>query len=169
MRRFAVVCLVVVTAGCGGSADPCEDVVGACVPVPSGSSGEDIDRIFNDAQAGQIIAFGGGTFELSTDLQLTVDNVTLQGEGMDETVLSFAGQTTGAQGILVTGDNFNAQDLAIEDTAGDGLKLEGSDGVSLVRVRVQWNGPPSSDNGAYGLYPVQCGRVRIEASRVVGA
>ena len=167
--RGSLLLLIVLVGACGGSADPCEGVTGACVPVPSGTSGEDIDTIFNDAQPDTIIAFGEGTFELATELQLSAAGITLQGQGMDETILSFAEQTTGAQGILVTGDRFTAQDLAIEDTAGDGLKLEGVDGVNLLRVRAEWNGPPSSENGAYGLYPVQCGQVRIEGSRVVGA
>src|SRR5690606_32186800 len=56
-----------------------------------------------------------------------------------------------------------------EDTAGDGLKVEGADGVTIRRVRVTWNGTPGPDNGAYGLYPVQCQNVLIEGSLVEGA
>lgn len=168
--RIRLACLLVVAA-CGDNVvlDPCEGINGACVGVPNGTSAEEIDAIFNDAQAGQIIAFGAGTFDFTTDLSLTADGITLRGQGMDTTILSFAGQTTGAQGILVTGDNFTAQDLAIEDTVGDGLKLEGSQGVTLQRVRVEWTGEPSATNGAYGLYPVQCGAVQIRDSTVRGA
>ena len=161
-------------AGCGDNVvpNPCENVTGACVPIPDGTSAEEVDAIFNDAQDGQILAFGAGTFEFTTDLSLTANNLTMIGQGRDSTILSFAGQTTGAQGILVTGDNFTARDLAIVDTVGDGLKLEGvagSTGVVIENVRVEWTGAPSSDNGAYGLYPVQCGPVQIRGSFVRGA
>jgi len=168
--RLLIASLAVVAA-CGDNyvPDPCANISGACVPVPTGTRAEAVDAIFNDAQPGDTIAFGEGTFDFTTDLQLTVSGITLVGQGMDLTILSFAGQTTGAQGILVTGDNFAARDLALEDTAGDGLKLEGVDGVTIDRVRVEWTGAPSSDNGAYGLYPVQCGRVQIRDSLVKGA
>lgn len=149
--------------------DPCTDVAGACVPVPAGTSASEIDTIFNDAQDNQTIAFGEAQFDFTTDLQLTANGVTLLGQGPDLTILSFAGQTTGAQGIYVTGDNFTARGFAIVDTVGDGLKLEGSDGVTLEQLRVEWTGDPSSDNGSYGLYPVQCSRVQIHDSYVRGA
>ena len=42
-------------------------------------------------------------------------------------------------------------------------------GCSFRRVRVEWKGDPSGDNGAYGLYPVQTSNVLIEDSVVIGA
>jgi parallel beta-helix repeat protein len=168
---FVVAGLSACLAACGDNVvpDPCEGQTGTCVPVPTGTSAEEIDAIFNDAQANQTIAFGEGTFEFATDLSLTVPGVTLVGQGMNATVMSFAAQTTGAQGILVTGDNFTAKNFAIVDTVGDGLKLEGVDGVTIEKVRVEWTGEPSTENGAYGLYPVQCSRVQIRDSLVRGA
>jgi parallel beta-helix repeat protein len=41
--------------------------------------------------------------------------------------------------------------------------------VLIEHVRVEWTGDPSTENGAYGLYPVQCGPVQIRSSRVRGA
>jgi parallel beta-helix repeat protein len=175
------VCLALVAVGvavgvaaCGDNVvpDPCEGVAGACVPIPSGTSADEVDTLFNNAVDGQVFAFGQGTFEFTTDLSLTANSLTVVGQGMDLTILSFAEQTTGAQGLLVTGNDFTARDFAIEDTVGDGLKLEGvagATGVLIERVRVEWTGEPSSDNGAYGLYPVQCGPVQIRESRVRGA
>ena len=58
------------------------------------------------------------------------------------TVLRFDGQTTGAQSLLATGDNFVVQDLAIENSPGDAIKVNGANGVTIRRVRVEWtNGP----------------------------
>ena len=84
-------------------------------------------------------------------------------------MLSFAHQTTGGQGLLVTANAFTIHDLAIEDPPGDGLKLLGGDGVTIQKVRVEWTHGPKDTNGAYGLYPVQCKNVLIEDSIVKGA
>lgn len=166
--------LLVVVVGCGDNVvpDPCADLGDSCVAIPAGTSAEDIDAIFNDVTDGQTLAFGAGVFEFTTDLSLTANGITMLGQGRDATVLSFAHQTTGAQGLLVTGNDFTARDFAIEDTVGDALKLEGvggTTGVVIENVRAEWTGGPSADNGSYGLYPVQCGPVQIRDSFVRGA
>jgi parallel beta-helix repeat protein len=105
-------------------------------------------------------------------LSSSVDNIVLRGQGMSAdggTVLNFAGQTSGSQGIFGTGNNFVVEDLAVEDTPGDGIKVEGSNGVTFRRVRVEWTNGPDEDNGPYGLYPVQTRNVLIEDCEVRGA
>ena len=166
MRRFA---LVAVLAACGGSEDPCEGVTGACIALSSGASYDEIQTALIEVPSGGTVAFGAGTFRLDTDLSLDVDDVTIKGAGMDATTLSFAKQTTGAQGMLVTADAFTIHDLAFEDAAGDALKVLGARGVTIQHVRVEWTNGPDARNGAYGLYPVQCQDVLIEDSLVIGA
>ncbi|HUS27503.1 MAG TPA: parallel beta-helix domain-containing protein, partial [Kofleriaceae bacterium] len=167
MRGFVVVGLAIST-GCGG-ADPCEGVSGTCIGLEEGASATDVQTALIEAQPNTTIAFGEGTFHFAVDLSLDVDNVTIAGAGMDATTLSFKGQQSGAQGFLVTGDHFAIRDIAIEDTKGDALKIEGSDGVRIERVRVEWTGGPKETNGAYGLYPVQCKNVVIDGCVVKGA
>ncbi len=48
------------------------------------------------------------------------------------------------------------------------FKAIGVDGITLRRVRAEWTNGPDTDNGAYGLYPVQCKDVLIEDSVVRG-
>jgi parallel beta-helix repeat protein len=122
-----------------------------------------------DAKPGEVIEIPAGRYALDRGLSLTADGVTIRGAGMDETVLSFAGQVAGAEGLLVTGDDFTIEDLAIEDTAGDALKINESDGVIIRRVRAEWTGEPKTENGAYGFYPVQTTNVLIEGSVAIGA
>jgi parallel beta-helix repeat protein len=125
-----------------------------------------------DAEPNTVIELPAGTFHFKGNLSISVDNIVLRGKGNSAnggTVLNFAGQTSGAQGILATGNNFVVEDLAVEDTPGDGIKMEGNDGVTMRRVRVEWTGGPDEDNGPYGLYPVQTRNVLIEDSIVRGA
>ncbi len=124
------------------------------------------------AEPNTVIQLPAGTYDFSGELSSSVDNIVLRGAGMDAadgTVLRFANQTIGAQGILGTGNNFVVEDLAVEDTPGDAIKVEGTNGVTIRRVRVEWTNGPDENNGPYGLYPVQTRDVLIEDCEVRGA
>lgn len=122
-----------------------------------------------DAKPGDVIEIPEGRFSFDRSLSLTVNGVTIKGAGMDKTVLSFKGQVAGAEGLLVTANDFTVEDLAIEDTKGDGIKVNEGENIVFRRVRVEWTGGPKTENGAYGLYPVQTKNVLIEESHVIGA
>lgn len=124
------------------------------------------------AEPKTIVELPAGIYDFVGELSVSVDNIVLRGAGMTNetgTVLRFNNQTTGAQGIFATGNNFVVQDLAVEDTPGDAIKIEGSNGVTIQRVRVEWTNGPSEFNGPYGLYPVQTRNVLIEDCEVRGA
>lgn len=122
------------------------------------------------AKNGQLINLPAGKFTLVGGLTLIgKDGVTIKGAGMDKTILSFKGQKIGAEGLLVKANNFTIEDLAIEDTKGDALKIEGGKNIVIRRVRTEWTNGPDEDNGAYGHYPVQCENVLIEESVAIGA
>ena len=122
-----------------------------------------------DAQPGDVIEIPEGTFSFKRGLSLTSDGVTIRGQGMDKTILSFAEQVSGAEGLLVTASYFTIEDLAIEDTKGDGLKVNEGNNITIRRVRVEWNGDPKTENGAYGIYPVQTTNVLVEDTITRGA
>lgn len=122
-----------------------------------------------EAQPGDVIELPEGTFSFDRGLSLTVDGVTIRGQGMDKTVLSFADQIAGAEGLLVTASDFTIEDLAIEDAKGDGLKINEGENITIRRVRAEWTGGPSTENGAYGIYPVQTTNVLVEDTVTIGA
>ena len=122
-----------------------------------------------DAVPGDVIQLAAGRYVLHRQLDVVADNVTIRGEGSDKTVLTFKGQTSGGQGIEATGNNFTIEGLAVEDTAGNAIKVLGSHNVTFRDVRVEWTGEPSSANGAYGMYPVQCQNVLLENCTAIGA
>lgn len=122
-----------------------------------------------DAKAGDVIEIPAGTFSFDRSLSLAVDGVTIKGKGMDKTILSFKDQVAGAEGLLVTASNFTIEDLAIEDTKGDALKVNEGENIVIRRVRTEWTGGPKTENGAYGIYPVQTKNVLLESNVAIGA
>jgi parallel beta-helix repeat protein len=121
------------------------------------------------AHPGDTIAIARGRYDLTQGLSLDVDRVTVRGAGQDRTVLSFAGQRRGAEGLLVTSSGVTLRDFAVEDARGDAIKARDCQGITFHGVRAEWTGAPSSHNGAYGLYPVNCSDVLVEQSIVRGA
>ena len=121
------------------------------------------------ANPGDIIEIPAGTWEIDRSLSLNVDGVTIRGAGMDQTILSFKNQVAGAEGLIVTASDFIVEDLAIEDTRGDGIKINQGSNVTIRRVRVEWTNGPETSNGSYGMYPVQTENTLIEDSVSIGA
>ncbi len=121
------------------------------------------------AKPGAVIELGEGKFDIDRPLSLSVAKVRLKGAGIDKTVLSFAGQKSGSAGLLVTAGDFIIEDLTIQDTKGDALKINGAENVTIRRIKTEWTGGPKETNGAYGIYPVQCTNVLIEDSVAIGA
>src|SRR5260370_25535349 len=115
------------------------------------------------AKPGDTIEFAAGTFDFMLELSLAVEGVTVRGQGIDKTTLSFKKQNAGSAGLLVTRGKFVLEDLSVDDAKGDAVKVNGADGVTLRRVRAQWTGGSKTTHGAYGLYPVPCRHVLIAA------
>lgn len=122
-----------------------------------------------DAKPGDVIELPEGVFAFDRSLSLAVDGVTIRGKGMNKTILSFKNQVAGAEGLLVTASNFTAEDFAIEDTKGDALKVNEGENIIIRRVRTEWTGGPKTENGAYGIYPVQATNVLLESNVAIGA
>lgn len=137
------------------------------------SPGPDAEEVIQEAmilaEPGDEIVLAAGLYPIVNQLSLDVPNITVRGAGMDVTVLSFKGQTGGSEGIMVTGDGAILKDFAVEDTAGDGIKSKGVDGIALIRLRTEWTNGPNPENGAYGLYPVQSKNVLIDGAVAIGA
>lgn len=121
------------------------------------------------AEPGDEIVLEAGRFELTDGLSLDVDNVTVRGAGMQETVLDFTNQQGAGEGLLVTSDFVTLREFALENPKGDGIKSKGADSIVYHQIRVSWTGGPLSTNGAYGIYPVESTGVLVDSSMVEGA
>ena len=138
-------------------------------PTPPPSAEEAFRLQVETASPGTVIEVPAGTLKLQRGLVLNTDGVTIRGAGMERSILSFKGQLAGAEGLLVTANDFTIEDLAIEDTAGDALKITDGRNITVRRVRTEWTGGPSAENGAYGIYPVQTQNTLIEGAVAIGA
>ncbi|WP_444903867.1 parallel beta-helix domain-containing protein [Microbulbifer sp. CnH-101-E] len=121
------------------------------------------------AKPGDVIIVPEGEFQIDRSLSLNVDDVTIRGMGMDKSILSFKSQIQGAEGLLVNANDFTIENLAIEDTVGDALKINEGQNIIIRNVRVEWTNGPSTENGAYGIYPVQTRNTLVEGSVAIGA
>jgi parallel beta-helix repeat protein len=121
------------------------------------------------AKPGDVIEVPEGKFHIPRTLSLTVNGVTLRGKGQDKSILSFAGQQSGAQGVLVKANDFTIEGIGIEDTAGDALTIQGGNNIIVRGVRTEWTRGPNETNGPYGIYPVECKNLLVEDSIAKGA
>ena len=123
------------------------------------------------AEDGDVIELPAGTFSFTKSLSMDhKSNITLRGAGMGATILSFADQREGAEGLKIThGSNILLEDFTVEDSKGDAIKVQYVEGITFRRVKTAWTGRPKKSNGAYGFYPVQCSQVLIEDCEARGA
>ena len=136
---------------------------------PSINAYEEIQEALILAEPGDIIRLTAGTFNLEDSLSLDVDNIRIEGEGMNQTILNFKNQQSGAQGLSVTSDNVTLQDFSVQDAKGDAIKVKGVTNIKFLRVKTEWTNGPSSENGAYGLYPVESRNILIDGCIAIGA
>ncbi|WP_299727522.1 parallel beta-helix domain-containing protein [uncultured Endozoicomonas sp.] len=139
-----------------------------------GNLGENISAAFINANSGDTIVLPEGRFAIDRTLLFdgstaNAKNVTIAGYGMDRTILDFENSDAG-DGIYVQNtNNIIIQDLGVYEARNNGIKLKDSNGIILRRVSTVWEGELNEDNGAYGLYPVECQNVLIEDSYVRGS
>ena len=104
--NLAVVCAAVALAACGKEE-----------PAPPDAAALDFEKKLQTqlitAQPGDVITIPAGRHQISRGLSLNVSGVTIRGEGMDTSILSFAGQLQGAEGLLVNASDFTIEDLSL--------------------------------------------------------
>ena len=83
---------------------------------PGPLSYEEIQKALILSKPGDIIRLGEGIFEFEDGLSLDINNVTILGEGINKTILSFKNQKSGAEGLMITSNGVTLKDFAVEDT-----------------------------------------------------
>jgi parallel beta-helix repeat protein len=162
MHKATVILLCAAAVGCSNSSQvglTADDV----------SFQKKLQEQFLDAKQGTVIEIPAGRHALDRVLTLRANGVTIRGAGSDKSILSFKNEISGPEGMLVYASDFTIEHLAIEDSKGDGLKINDGENITIRDVRVEWTGGPKTTNGAYGIYPVKSKNVLIEDSSSIGA
>ena len=168
MKHASVLALAVLAAACGRG-EQASHVASPEVAAGDAAFAAQFREKLLDAKPGDVIEVPPGKHSFDRSLSLRVDGVTIRGAGPDKSVLSFKAQKAGAEGLLVNANGFTLENIAIEDSKGDGLKVNEAENITIRNVRVEWTGGPKTSNGAYGLYPVKTRNVLIEDSVAIGA
>lgn len=163
-RGLFCTCLLAIVYGCG---EPASSPSQTAAEPPSVE--ESLRQQFESAKSGDVIVVPPGKHEVRRPLVLNSDGVTVRGSGMAESILTFANQVAGAEGILVNASDFTIEDLAIEDSIGDALKINEGRNITVRRVRTEWTNGPDTENGAYGIYPVLTENTLIDGAIAIGA
>lgn len=118
-----------------------------------------------------VIELPEGAFMFTKSLLIEGKSMlTVRGQGIEKTILSFAQQEEGAEGIRAANcTGIILEDFAIEDASGDNIKVTDSRDVVFRRVKSIWSGEPNEENGAYAFYPVLSKNVLIEECIAIGA
>jgi parallel beta-helix repeat protein len=158
------------TLALGGCSKPAADASGRVGDLPVDTAfAKKLQEQLLDAKPGTVIEIPAGRYHLDRGLSLRVNGVTVRGAGMEQTILSFRDQVAGPEGLLAQASDFTIENLTIEDTKGDALKINSGENITIRGVRVRWTDGPRTSNGAYGLYPVKTTNVLIENSQSFGA
>ena len=136
---------------------------------PNFNSQEEIQEALIDLEPGDVLTLEAGEYFFEDGISLDVSDVIFEGSGLDDTILNFGSQISGAQGLLVTSDGVTLRDFAILDAKGDAIKVIGANGINMIRLRTEWSGGPKETNGAYGFYPVESKNVLIDGCVAIGA
>ena len=168
LARLHVVSYAFMLAACSGGTDT-PAVASSEAAGDALDPAEALRTALLDATPGEVVEVPAGTLSFDRSLSLSVDGVTLRGAGSGVSVLDFSGQRAGAEGLLVTADGITLEGFAIQDARGDAVKINECADLVIRDVRTEWTNGPSPENGAYGIYPVQCSGVLIENSTAIGA
>ena len=103
----------------GGSA--AERLRGA--PEPAKGPAQALREALLSAEPGSTVTIPEGHFTFDRSLSLGVNGVTLRGAGQDKSILDFAGQLAGAEGLLVAAEDVTLEGFAVLDAKGDAIKM----------------------------------------------
>jgi len=131
-----------------------------------------VQQALISAQEGDVLLFAKGTYMFSEELSLSVSGVTLRGDGTrEEVILDFSRQQTGnANGFSATGvHDLVIENFSLRDSVGDAVRVQGSENITLRNLKIYWTAGSATDNGAYGIYPVNDKKLLIDNCDVRGA
>src|SRR5262249_17039601 len=141
------------SSGTGGAAPgPCDDApkIKGCTTAiePSSDDYTAIQTAFETAKAGDTICLCPGHYDITQELSLNVENITVRGAGaaLSDVVLDFKKQKMGDDAWSVTSNGFDVENMTIKNTISQGLVVSGAKGVTYKDMKFYWDAGSSTDN-----------------------
>lgn len=119
---------------------------------PGPNAQAELEAAFSQARDGDDVRLDEGRYQLSADLTLAADGVSLRGDGEDKSILVGAGIAVDADGVELRG-------FAVENARGDAIQARDCTGLTLRDVRAEWNAGRERGNG---LAVTNCANVLIQ-------
>jgi parallel beta-helix repeat protein len=166
--------------GCGGSSNdegtPVSTASGFVLPAnaiyvsPDAVDGTDLkDAIITaltDIPENSVIVLPEGSFVVSSSITVTdATGITITGHGLTATKLDFSTASEDDGFKFAGGTDITIRDLGVYEAPKNGIKADGVNGIHITYTAVVWETElmvGSTDNGAYGLYPVSSQNVLME-------
>jgi parallel beta-helix repeat protein len=158
--------------------------IGAADDLTDATIAEELVTALSTAQTGDTIVLPQGRFNIATELTFDgngslgqdemVTGLTIQGAGMDKTILDFDAATgkaaAKADGFFISNTNdIILEDFGVYEAPNNAIKIKKANGIIMRRLATVWETDYQDTNGAYGLYPVETQNVLIEDSFVKGS
>ncbi len=154
---------------CGGrDVSSCDYVVAA----DTDDDTKSIQSALSEPKAGETICLCPGEYEITRELNVAATrDVTVKGIGdtPEDTVLDFAKQEVGDDGMTATGDGITIENFWVKNTPGNGIVVTGAEDVTFRKIKVTWDAGAVTENGAYAVYPTRSNRILVEECEVIGA
>lgn len=99
------------------------------------------------ADAGDTVRILPGTYEEAVTVPPSKEDLTIDGAGMNVTVLD-GEDATGANAIFIRADGVLIKDLTVQNYASNGVYYDGVTGFYVTDVSAEWN-------GLYGIYAIR--------------
>jgi cytochrome c peroxidase len=124
------------------------------------SPGESIQAAVDRARPGDTVEINPGVYHES--VLVDADRITLRGMVMKGERAVLDGEKELSDAVIASGDGFIVEGLAMRHYTSNGVTVQGANGVVFRDLVID-------DTGLYGVYPVECKDVTIEAVTVTGA
>jgi parallel beta-helix repeat protein len=161
------------TSSCGDDDEGNSRFGGCTTIIAEGSDTETIQTTLIEAETGDVLCFEDGTYELTGELSLTVNDVTMRGNPDDrEAVLLDYSKHEDGQGkdaLSVSGAGFTIEHMSIKNSRGNTIVVKGAERATFRNLKVYWDAGSVTENGAYAVYPLGCTDVLVEDCEVIGA
>ncbi|WP_290524524.1 parallel beta-helix domain-containing protein [Alcanivorax sp.] len=153
-----------------GFAFPCDAIFVA----PDAESGDDITEdllvALFELPENAVVVLPRGEFTVSETITVnSASGVVLTGHGIKETKLDFSDSTGDDSIRFEGGSNLTIRDFGVYESNKNAIKVTNASGVHFAYTATVWEGPLESDNGAYGLYPLQSRNVLLEHNYAAGS